>query len=112
MKTKHLLFLAAAAATATFATSAQAGVSFQVSVGWPAPVYVEPVYAPVCPPPVMVVAPPRPVCGWPVVLYGQPYRPACAPVRIHGGRGWRHDVHPYQHGRSHHGHGRSGCGDR
>jgi len=70
MRTKYFIALAAVIAATTYATSAHAGVSFQVSVGWPAPVRVEPVYAPVCPPPVIVTPPPRVVYRPPALRGG------------------------------------------
>jgi hypothetical protein len=105
-----MIALAAVIAATTYATSAHAGVSFQVSIGWPAPVYVEPVYAPVCRPPVIVAPPPRVVCSPPVVVH-TPYRPVCAPVRVYPGHGWRYGSHDrdYErpsHGPSPHGHDR------
>lgn len=91
MKTIKMMSLAAIGMAALCVTPAQAGVSFQVSIGlpvWlPAPVVVEP---PPCPPPVVVLQPgPAPV----VVV--EP--PVCRPVIWlppgHSKPLYRHDRH-------------------
>ena len=105
MRTKHLLTMAAVIAAATYATSAHAGVSFHVSVGWPAPVYVQSVRAPACGPKVMVAPPSRVSCR-PPVFVRSPYAPVCAPVRVPPGRVWKHHNSSRHHVRKSDGHDR------
>ena len=77
MKTKTLL---AVALIGVAAASAQAGVSWNVSIGLPLPVFVsQPV---VCNPPPVVYAAPPVVCAPPQVVYAAPCPPPASAVFV------------------------------
>jgi hypothetical protein len=107
MKTRNLVIAGAAlaAAFATTAASARDNVSFSISLGVPAPVYVAPAPAYYPPAPIYSSAPiyhAAPVYYYPPRVYVAPrvvYAPSLAPATVvtFGGNGHGHRDH-HRHG--------------